>query len=153
MMERVEQARREWERFGREDQPAFARWRAATFGATLTRLRELEGRTLEKESLVMMIEAEVLFTGEDPHRVYQRIEKERATPQPNRDRREGQDDSNSRPGEGPDFSESEERGKPGLRDLFEDMLREVLDLDPRELDKAEYDRMKEVVRESGARIE
>src|SRR5882757_6880069 len=61
VMARVEQARREWEQFQREDQPAFARWMAATFGSLLTRLRELEARKHEKESLVTLVEMETMF--------------------------------------------------------------------------------------------
>jgi len=140
-MARVEQARSEWERFGREDEPAFGRWMAATFGTTLTRLREMEARALEKESLLMRIETEIMFTDEDPHQVYQRIEKERAAPPPDGDPREGPDDPGSLPGSEPGNAGSEGPGHTASRDLFEELLRNFMGLDPKKLSKAEYDRM------------
>src|SRR4051794_6014037 len=141
LMARVEQARSEWERFGREDEPAFGRWMAATFGTTLTRLREMEARALEKESLLMRIETEIMFTDEDPHQVYQRIEKERAAPPPDGDPREGPDDPGSLPGSEPGNAGSEGPGHTASRDLFKELLRNFMGLDPKKLSKAEYDRM------------
>jgi hypothetical protein len=138
MMARVEEARREWKRFEREDRPAFARWMAATFGALLTRLRELEAQTLEKESLVAMIETEIMFTGERPHRAYQRVMKARAQPQPDAEAEAGH---NSPFEERPEFEESGDPHERRDRAIFEEALRGFMGLDPAELDKAEYDKM------------
>jgi len=139
MMARVEQARREWKRFEREDQPAFARWMAATFGALLTRLRDLEAQTLEKESLVAMIQTEIMFTGERPHRAYQRVMKSRANPQPEAETE--RDPFNPSPGDRPEFEESGDPSEREGREMFEEVLRGFMGLDPDELDEAEYDRM------------
>jgi hypothetical protein len=139
MMARVEQARREWKRFEREDQPAFARWMAATFGALLTRLRDLEAQTLEKESLVAMIQTEIMFTGEPPYRAYRRIMNSRANPQPEAETED--DPFNPSHGDRPEFEESEAPTEREGREMFEETLRGFMGLDPDELDEAEYDRM------------
>jgi hypothetical protein len=141
MMARVEKARLEWKRFEREDKPAFGRWMAATFGQMLTRLRELEARTFEKESLVELVETEVMFSGESPQRAYQRIMKSRANPQPEEDAGDGPDPANAPPWDGPDLEESEAASEREERELFEDALRGFMNINPSELDKASYDRM------------
>jgi len=141
MMARVEQARREWKRFEREDQPAFARWMAATFGALLTRLRDLEAQTLEKESLVAMIQTEIMFTGEPPYRAYRRVMKSRANPQPEAESDYDQDPFNAPFGARPEFEESGDPSEGEGREMFEEVLRGFMGLDPDELDEAEYDRM------------
>jgi hypothetical protein len=141
MMARVEEARREWQRFEREDRPAFARWMAATFGALLTCLRELEARTLEKESLVSMIQTEIMFTGERPHRAYQRILKSRANPQPEAETDDGPDPFNAPFGDRPEFEDSGDPNEREAREAFEEVLRRFMGLDPSKLDEAEYDKM------------
>src|SRR5579862_808078 len=47
-MERLETARTAWRRFEREDQPAYRRWVATTFGVLMSRIREIEGLVREK---------------------------------------------------------------------------------------------------------
>lgn len=141
VMQKLEKARREWQRFEREDRPAFARWMAATFGAILTRLRELESQALEKETLVSIIETEIMFTGESPRRVYQRIMKSRENPQPPNETREGPERSERPRWDEPDSKESETVGENGQRQMFEEVLRVMMGLEPEDLDTAEYDRL------------
>jgi hypothetical protein len=141
MMARVEEARREWQRFEREDRPAFARWMAATFGALLTRLRELETQALEKETLVAMIQTEIMFTGDTPHRAYQRIMKARANPHPETEAGQDEDSSDPWAEDESDFEGSSDPNEDEDREMFEETLRGILGVDPDDLDKASYDRM------------
>ena len=137
-MARVEQSRREWERFEREDQPAFARWMAATFGSLLTRLRDLEARMHEKESLVTMVEMETMLTGDSPQRAYERIMKSRANPPPEVEAGQDREQTSAPPGD----EESERPETPEeQREAFEEVLRLFMGIDPSELNPAEYDRM------------
>src|SRR5437016_13243296 len=58
MMKRLERAKAEWNRFEREDRPAFERWMAATFGSMMTSLRDLEARVAEKAELIREVDME-----------------------------------------------------------------------------------------------
>jgi len=89
-MDRLEKARREWKRYEREDQPAYQRWMASTFGALMSRLRELEARVHEKENLVREVEREMHFGGSSSYRAaYSTVQRRRthpeATPPPRRE--------------------------------------------------------------------
>jgi hypothetical protein len=65
--------REEWSRFERHDRPAFERWRAATFGAELTELRQTTERLEEYERLFLAVESESFFGRCSMRTAYQRI--------------------------------------------------------------------------------
>ena len=137
MLAKVEKARLEWKRFEREDQPAFGRWLAANFGQLLTELRELESRALEKETLVELVEEEMMFGGGSPQRAYDRVMKRRANPSQEHDETDPGDEP---PPDGPDFEERNSTEEAD-REMFEDAISAFMGIDPDQLDQATYDRM------------
>lgn len=64
--------------FEREDQPAFARWRAGEFGPLLTRARELEGQIHERRLLIEEVQNEMRRAGGDPSLAYARVRQRQA---------------------------------------------------------------------------
>jgi hypothetical protein len=66
-------ARASWQHFERHDRPAFARWRAATFGQQLTELRTLADRMAELERLFAEVDEEAFFGNYSPKTAYHRV--------------------------------------------------------------------------------
>jgi hypothetical protein len=134
-MARLEKARAAWKRFEREDQPAFARWKAATFGAMLSRIRELEALLREKESLVLEVEQEMAFGGSRSYRAaYARVQKRRANP-------DAEPEPPPRSSHGPKFSDDEEMDEFSQELLFEEFLRTFLGMNPDRMSDRQYARM------------
>jgi len=79
-MARLEEARRAWNRFEREDKPGFARWRAREFGALLSETRDLEAQIHEREALIREVQAEMRRGFYTPQSAYQRVMFRRANP-------------------------------------------------------------------------
>ena len=133
-MDRLEKARREWKRYEREDQPAYQRWMASTFGALMSRLRDLEARVHEKENLVREVEREMHFGGSSSYRAaYSTVQRRRthpeATPPPRRE-------------ENAHFQEEEEELSEFEQELlFEEFLRTFLGLNPDRMSDRQYARM------------
>ena len=138
MMARVEKTRMEWNRFEREDQPAFGRWMAAAFGGQLTRLRDLEALIREKETLVQEVESEMFFSGANPRRAYQRVMQARTNPQPVRDHFS---DAFPPPGDEADFGKPDEPDEFDQEIMFEEVLRAFMGINPDKLDDASYEKM------------
>ena len=65
---RLEKAEAELLRFEAEDREPFGRWMAATFGPTLTTLRELNAEIATRSALVAKVEEEMFWTGETSER-------------------------------------------------------------------------------------
>src|SRR3954462_1439331 len=72
-MGRLEELRKAWNRFEREDKPSFVRWRAREFGPLLSELREVEALVREDEALVHEVEMEMRRGFYDPQAAYQRV--------------------------------------------------------------------------------
>ena len=140
-MERLEKARSEWRRFEREDQPAFQRWKAATFGPLLSRMREVEGLIREKERLVAEVEREMYFSGSRSYRAaYTRVEKRRNNPDAEAEAR-----SKTPPPEEEwareEKSEEEELDEFTQELLFEEFLRTFLGMNPDRMSDRQYAKM------------
>jgi hypothetical protein len=131
MMKKLKRATAEWTRFEREDQPAFNRWKAATFGTLLTTLRDLETRLGEKSTLIRQVELEMVFGGYRADVAYRRVMQARVNPP----RCEEADDPFTQTF-GPDAFDDFEKEL-----LFEEALRQHMDIDPDKLDDLTYDEM------------
>ncbi len=66
-------AKEQLDRFHQTDQPQFARWMSGQFGGLLTELRELDQQVRRDESLVFLVETEVMMGGGSYVRAYQRV--------------------------------------------------------------------------------
>jgi hypothetical protein len=140
-MERLEKARAEWRRFEREDQPAFQRWNASTFGPLLSRIREVETLVRQKEALVQEVESEMYFSGSRSYRAsYARVQKRKENPvrestshqePPPRDRAE--EDARE--------EEEEELDEFTQELLFEEFLRTFLGMNPDRMSDRQYMKM------------
>jgi len=140
-MARLEKLRVEWKRFENEDKPAFARWMAATFGAVLSELRELEARWREKEALVIEVEEEMFLRGTRSHRsAYAAVMRRRAMPPP--DLRSGNGKPPSDAGDD-EFDDPSPEGVPDFEQhlLFEDFLRAVMGINPDRMSEKKYQSM------------
>jgi hypothetical protein len=73
MMARLEQARRCWHQFERQDKPAFVRWRAREFGALLSTARDVEDKIRDAQNLIHEVEMEMRRKFQDPHSAYRRV--------------------------------------------------------------------------------
>ena len=73
MMARLEQARRCWHQFERQDKPAFVRWRAREFGALLSTARDVEDKIRDAQNLIHEVEMEMRRKIQDPHSAYRRV--------------------------------------------------------------------------------
>lgn len=141
-MERLEKARGDWRRFEREDQPAFQRWKAATFGALLSRIREIEALVRQKEMLVVEVEREMYLSGSRSYRAcYARVEKRRNAPA-------SESSANGRksppPREEADDAareEEEELDEFTQELLFEEFLRTFLGMNPDRMSDRQYAKM------------
>jgi hypothetical protein len=131
---KVEKIRAEWQRFDREDKPAFDRWMAVTFGALLTQLRDSESALREKELLVQEVEVEYCHVGARSYRAaYLAVMRRR-----NATWRVGDPEP---PPEAEPEDEPKEVPEAEQRVLFEAFLREFLDIDPDGLARREYHKM------------
>ena len=139
-MARLEKAKAEWKRFQIEDKAAFARWMASTFGALLSRLREIEAAVCTKEALVRQVEAEMFFGGaRSPRAAYARVQSRRDNPQP-----EAEPHASRPPPPGQDEHEGFE--EPDLDELaqemlFENFLRAVMGMNPDRMSDGKYEKM------------
>lgn len=79
-MARLDDARLGWNRFEREDKPAFARWRAREFGPLLSKAREVEIQIRESQALIHEVEMEMRRGFQDAHSAYQRVKFRRENP-------------------------------------------------------------------------
>jgi len=141
-MDKLEKARAEWRRFEREDQPAFQRWKAATLGPLMSRLREVEALVRQKEMLVQEVELEMYLSGSQSYRAsYARVEKRRNAPA---------EEAGSRGKESPppeesraDWSEEEEEELDQFTQelLFEEFLRTFLGMNPDRMSDRQYTKM------------
>ncbi|EDY20432.1 heat shock protein DnaJ domain protein [Chthoniobacter flavus Ellin428] len=140
-MERLEKARAEWRRFEREDQPAFQRWKASTFGPLLSRIREIEDLVRAKEKLVMEVEQEMFFSGTRSYRAaYTRVQKRRDHPDADEEAR------TKTPPPEDDYARFEEDEEEELDEftqelLFEEFLRTFLGMNPDRMSDRQYEKM------------
>lgn len=140
-MGRLDKARTEWRRFEREDQPAFQRWKASTFGALMSRIREIEALVRQKEMLVQEVEREMYFSGSRSYRAsYARVQKRRDNPSPQAD---AQHTRPPRDETGPDdrAAEEEELDEFTQELLFEEFLRTFLGMNPDRMSDRQYAKM------------
>lgn len=116
-MRDLEKARKKLEDFERLDQPAFTRWYHATFGAALSRNRELEENIEEMERLIEEIESTRDVHTISYHAAYEyvmdrrkhpeRYERKRENPRHGGTKDEGQGEAEG-PGDGTDAGDEEE---------------------------------------------
>ena len=166
-MAKLDKARAEWRRFEQEDRPSFGRWMAVTFGALLTELRVNARLINEREDLIEEVEMEMMWNNHhNPRKAYPAVMKRRENPDPEDDFAEAdaahdgarhhkkgpasrsRDDWNTGDdeGNGPDgFDPFEEMGadipKAERQAMFDDFLRSVLGINPKQMGKAEYAKM------------
>jgi hypothetical protein len=157
LLAKVEDARRQWERFQKDDKSAFAQWMAATFGHLMTQLRENYGLIQEKQDLIAEVEDEMDWGNAKSYRAaYARVIHQRANPPAEPPHRERE------PGASSFQSEDEDRGSPppGQSDaraeseeekLFRSFLQFVMGLSPEELTPAEYEQIYQEFRASELR--
>src|SRR3954462_12404722 len=129
-MAKLDEARRAWHRFEREDKPSFVRWRAREFGPLLSDLREVEGKIRDHEALIHEVEMEMRRGFYDPQSAYQRVmfrrESGAPAPEPSQSR------SKAKPGEEPKLSEVEQEA------LFQEWVRKFIGTNPDKLDDQAY---------------
>jgi len=138
-MERLEKARGEWRRFEREDQPAFQRWKASTFGVLLSRIREVEDLVRAKEKLIVEVEQEMYFSGSRSYRTaYSRVQKRRDHPD-----EETHSETPPREEERARFADEEEEELDEFTQelLFEEFLRTFLGMNPDRMSDRQYEKM------------
>lgn len=140
-MARLEKAKAEWKRFQQEDQAAFSRWVASTFGALLSQVRETEAVVRAKEALVQEVEMEMMFGGaRTPRAAYGKVQHRRDHPQPEADPQFAPPPpprQNEEAFEGPfdNIPEFEQEM------LFEDFLRVVMGMNPDRMNDRKYEQM------------
>jgi hypothetical protein len=130
-MGRLEQLRKAWNRFEREDKPSFVRWRAREFGPLLSELREVEERVREHEALVHEVEMEMRRGFYDPATAYQRVMFRRGNPGVLA-YEEPQPRSKRQAGEEAKLTEFEQEA------LFQDWVRKFIGTNPDKLDDTAY---------------
>lgn len=141
-MERLEKARAEWRRFEREDQPAFQRWKAATLGPLMSRLREVEALVRQKEMLVQEVEREMYLSGSQSYRAsYARVEKRRNAPAEEAGPRGRQSPPHEESHAGRHEEEEEELDEFTQELLFEEFLRTFLGMNPDRMSDRQYAKM------------
>jgi hypothetical protein len=153
-MRRLERAREEWRRFEQEDQPAFSRWMAVTFGALMSELREINAAIHEREMLVEEVEQEMFLRGWSSHeRAYRAIHerKELAAAFSARAAREIPGNASGGESRSSEESPNDNNLDPFEQEaLFREFAREFLGIDPDRLSDSAYDRMfKEFRRKTG----
>lgn len=130
IMVRLETTRVEWRRYEAQDIPAFEKWKAQTFGALLSRIRETDAVIEEKERIIEEVEMEMMFGGSRSERAaYRRVMHRRAHPE--EARREEEAAREERPE--PDDFEQEM--------MFEETMRMFTHIDPDRLDDETYESM------------
>jgi len=140
-MARLEKARAEWKRFDHEHKPAFGRWMAGTFGALLSRQREVEALIREKETLIEEVERELRFDRSgDERSAYARVQRRRAQP-PSREA-SGGDASPPPREEDPRFAgrRRDDLSEMELQFLFDDFLL-FMGMNPDRMSDRQYERM------------
>jgi hypothetical protein len=145
LLAKVEDARRQLERFQKDDKSAFGQWMAATFGHLMTQLRETYELIQEKQNLIAEVEDEMDWGQARSYRAaYARVVHQRANPPAEPPQREPE------PGGSPFPSEDQYRGSPSPEPpdaraeseeemLFRSFLQFVMGLSPEELTPAEYE--------------
>jgi len=164
-MAKLEKARAELRRFEQEDRPLFGRWMAATFGALLTELRDNARLVDEQEGLIEEVELEMMWSNHrNPRRAYAAVMKHRESAGEDDDfdgadarREEGRrsqngpergcgDAGDARGDDGKDDFDPFDGMGAGIpeedrRVLFDDFLKSVLGIHPKQMGKAEYEKM------------
>jgi hypothetical protein len=130
-MGRLDELRKTWNRFEREDKPSFVRWRAREFGPLLSELRDVDQRVREHELLVHEVEMEMRRGIYDPQTAYQRVMFRRENPG-NVAEELPQTRSKRQAGEEPKFTEFEQEA------LFQDWVRKFIGTNPDKLDDKAY---------------
>jgi hypothetical protein len=130
-MGRLDELRKTWNRFEREDKPSFVRWRAREFGPLLSELRDIDQRVREDELLVHEVEMEMRRGIYDPRTAYQRVMFRRENPG-NVAEELPQTRSKRQAGEEPKFTEFEQEA------LFQDWVRKFIGTNPDKLDDKAY---------------
>lgn len=81
-MGKLEKARTQWRRYEQEDQPAYGRWMARTFGALMTEIRENDRQMHEWRTLIDEVDDELIFHWNmSPQEAYQRVMRRRTDPE------------------------------------------------------------------------
>jgi hypothetical protein len=130
-MGRLDELRRAWNRFEREDKPSFVRWRAREFGPVLSELRDIDQRVREHELLVHEVEMEMRRGIYDPQTAYQRVMFRRENPGTVAEEAP-QMRSQRQAGEEPKLTEFEQEA------LFQDWVRKFIGTNPDKLDDKAY---------------
>jgi hypothetical protein len=130
-MGRLDELRRAWNQFEREDKPGFVRWRAREFGPLLSELRDLDERVREHELLVHEVEMEMRRGFYDPQSAYQRVMFRRENPGSVPEELP-QMRSQRQAGEEPKLTEFEQEA------LFQDWVRKFIGTNPDKLDDKAY---------------
>jgi hypothetical protein len=130
-MGRLEELRKAWNRFEREDKPSFVRWRAREFGPLLSELREVEAMVREQETLVHEVEMEMRRGFYDPQTAYQQVMFRRENPGAV-DADAPQSRAQRQAGEEPKLTEFEQEA------LFQEWVRKFIGTNPDKLDDTAY---------------
>jgi hypothetical protein len=147
LLAKVEDARRQWERFQKDDKSAFAQWMAATFGHLMTQLRETCGLIQERQNLIAEVEDEMDWGNARSYRAaYARVVQQKANPPvepPHREREPGASSFQSEDEyrESPRPERSDARAESEEEMLFRSFLQFVMGLSPEELTPAEYEQI------------
>src|SRR5262245_32426344 len=128
MMARLEQARRYWHQFDRQDKPAFVRWRAREFGALLSTARDVEDKIRDAQNLIHEVEMEMRRKIQDPHSAYQRVLFRRENPGVVENKETSSNGSQSTP----HLSEFEQEA------LFQEWVQKFLGTNPAKMDDDAY---------------
>lgn len=129
-MAELEDVRRAWHRFEREDCPAFVRWRAREFGALLSESRDVEVRIREARALVHEVEMEMRRFFQTPQSAYRRVMFRRENPGTMED--EPHVSEPDLPGATRKLSEFEQEA------LFQEWVQKFLGTNPDKMDDAAY---------------
>jgi hypothetical protein len=133
--QRLKVAREEWHRFERHDQPAFERWRAATFGPQLTELREAKDRLAALDRLITEVETEAFFMNCSRKIAYQRIMARRLVTAEHGNDAHFSDDDREHHSEDDFTGEIDDLTK---EEMFWDFLSEEMQTDPDEIPDPVY---------------
>src|SRR5215475_11121910 len=128
MMARLEQVRRCWHQFERQDKPAFIRWRAREFGALLSTARDVEDKIRDAQNLIHEVEMEMRRKIQDPHSAYRRVLYRRENPGVAENRETSSNGSQSTP----HLSEFEQEA------LFQEWVQKFLGTNPSKMDDDAY---------------
>src|SRR5689334_2437565 len=128
MMARLEQARRCWHQFERQDKPAFIRWRAREFGALLSTARDVEDKIRDAQNLIHEVEMEMRRKIQDPHSAYQRVLFRRENPGVAENRKTSSNGAQPTP----HLSEFEQEA------LFQEWIQKFLGTNPAKMDDDAY---------------